>query len=90
MGVLKALNVKEVKLNFGSRLESVCFLPLIMSVSQRTPIFMDISKQTATRKPENYLDPSVPRPELLNAAPAMPSQIETQTFEIRLSVTEWK
>lgn len=90
MGVLRALNAKEVKPNFGSRLESECFLPLIMLVSQRIPIFMDISKQTATRKPENYLEPSVPRPELLNASPAMPSQTETQTFEIRLSVTEWK
>lgn len=68
MGVVRALNEEEVKAIFGSTLESECFLPLIMPVFQRIPIFIDITKETATRKPENSLGPSVLRPELSNTA----------------------
>ena len=37
MGVVRALNAEEVKAIFGSTLESECFLPLIMPVSQKNP-----------------------------------------------------
>lgn len=50
MGVVRALNAEEVKAIFASTLESECFLPIIMPVSQRILIFIDITKETATRK----------------------------------------